>query len=199
KLIENVVSGSASIEAQSAADLVEIGAEGKRKLETALFSLDRAPICTIHAFCLRVLTDLAFDTGAAFGLEVVDARKAFHRAFRNSLREVLAVQGSTRELLDEWMTDGETARQPNRVDSLEGLLRDAHFNRYLQSGERERNQQAIATVAKTFDAGLLRRLCNRNRKAAPLVFNAINELAETVSAAGMTAEQLDRAFGSFKE
>ncbi len=199
-LIETVVvSGSASIEDRPGTELVEISDEGKRKLETALFFFDRAPICTIHAFCRRVLTDLAFDAGAAFGLEVVDAHKAFHRAFRSTLREVLAVQSSTRELLDEWMTDGETARQPNQVDSLEGLLRDAHFNRYLQSGAREQNEQAIGKLTETFDAGLLSKLGNRNRKAAPIVLNAINGLAEAVSAAGMTGKQLNRAFGNFKE
>ena len=50
ELLENVLSGSASVEDRPATDLVEIDDEGKRKLETALFSFDRAPICTIHAF-----------------------------------------------------------------------------------------------------------------------------------------------------
>lgn len=198
QLIENVVSGSTSVADRPGTDRVEISDQTRRTLETALFSFDRAPICTIHAFCLRVLTDLAFDTGAAFGLEVVDAHKAFHRTFRNTLREVLAVQSSTRELLDEWMADGETARQSNKVDSLEGLLRDAHFNRYLESGVREQNQQAIGNLTKTFDAGRLRKLCNRNRKAAANILEAIDVLAEAVGAPGVTGNQLDRAFGDFK-
>ena len=52
---------------------------------------------------------------------------------------------STRMLLDEWMTDGETARHPNLVDSLEDLLREAHFNRYLQSGAARRESARDST------------------------------------------------------
>ncbi len=199
KLMENVLSDFASAEQRPATDRFEVAKEGKRKLETALFSFDRAPICTIHAFCRRVLTDLAFDTGAAFGLEVVDAHKAFHRAFRSTLREVLAVQSSTRKLLDEWMTDGDTARQPNRVESLESLLRDAHFNRYLQSGAVEENLRAVGGLVQIFDPGTLKHLCNRNRKASRNALEAIDRLSEAVGRTDATREQLHTAFSTFND
>src|SRR5580658_3223886 len=141
-LLENVLSGATSNSQLPNTDHVTIDDAGRRKLETALFGFDRAPICTIHAFCRRILTDLAFDTDAPFGLEVIDAHRAFHRAFRATLREVIATGDSTRALLDEWMTGGETAGYSNLVDSLEDLLRNAHFNRYLQTDTGERNRRA---------------------------------------------------------
>lgn len=41
-----------------------------RKLNMALRHFDRAAIYTIHGFCQRVLSDHAFNTGAAFGLDL---------------------------------------------------------------------------------------------------------------------------------
>lgn len=198
-LLERVLSGSAAVEDGSATDLVVIDDECKRKLETALFSFDRAPICTIHAFCRRLLTDLAFDTGTAFRLEVVDARRVFHRAFRSELREVLAVRDSTSALLDEWMADGETARHPNLVDSLEELLRQAHFNRYLESGARERNQRAIDELAAIFDPALLKKVCERkSKRKAESARSAADELASIIRRTRESREQLRVALSTFK-
>ncbi len=179
-LLERALSGGALGEARPGTELIQINEAGKDKLKTALFSFDRAAICTIHAFCRRVLTDLAFDAGATFGLEVVDAHRAFHRAFRSELREVLAVGDLTRGLLDEWMTDGETARHRNLVDSLEGLLRDAHFNRYIQSGASERNRRAIEELAEIFDGTLLKKLCSQKNKTSATAQSAAVELAEII-------------------
>ena len=196
-LLERVWSGSTT-EDRRATDLVEIDDDQRRKLETALFAFDRAPICTIHAFCRRVLTELAFDTGAAFGLEVVDAQRVFHRAFRGELREVLAVRSSTRALLNEWMTNGETARHPDLVDSLEGLLRAAHFNRYLQNGARERNQRAIGELVETFDPALLKKVCARKSKKKSLEAQcAGDELASMIARYRDSREQLCNALNAF--
>jgi len=41
-------------------DISEIGEDGIRRLREALFSFDRAPIQTIHSFCHRTLSELAF-------------------------------------------------------------------------------------------------------------------------------------------
>ena len=41
-----------------------------RRLEAALLEIDRANVFTIHGFCQRVLSDLAFDGGFPFGFEV---------------------------------------------------------------------------------------------------------------------------------
>lgn len=197
-LLEGLLSGSASLDDRPNTDLVAVDDTGKRKLEQALFSFDRAPICTIHAFCRRILTDLAFDTGTAFDLEVVDAHRAFHRAFRSTLREVVTIQESTRTLLDEWMTEGETAGQANLVDSLEDLLRQAHFNRYLQSGARVRNQRAASELAELFDAALLRQGWSRKRKRVSAdALKALEEFASIVHRARGSHQQLREALSEF--
>ncbi len=198
ELFENVLSGASSFEDRRAGDLVTISDDDKRKLQTALFSFDRAPICTIHAFCHRILTDLAFETGAAFGLEVVDAFRVFHRAFRSELREVFAVDNSTRMLLDEWMTDGETARHPNLVDWLEGLLREAHFNRYLQNGAPERNQHAIEDLVQILDVALLKKVCARkSRKKSAAASDAAEELESIIRRSRQSGGNLRAALGAF--
>lgn len=43
------------------------------RLEDALLSFDQAPIFTIHGFCSRVLTELVFETGSRFGMELVSS------------------------------------------------------------------------------------------------------------------------------
>ncbi len=196
-LLENVLSGAPSTEARGGADLIELDDEGRRKLEAALFSFDRAPISTIHAFCRRLLTDLAFDTGTAFGLEVVDANRIFHRAFRSTLREVLAVEESARMLLDEWMIKGETVRHANLVDSLEGLLREAHFNRYLQSGTPERNQQAISGLAEAFDEAALNKLCARKSRRTSDATSAATQLASIIRQGRDAQEPLGNGLRAF--
>ena len=197
-LLERILSGPATPQAHHATDHVAIGEVGKHKLETALFSFDRAPIFTIHAFCRRILTDLAFDAGSAFGLEVVDAHRVFHRAFRSELREVFAVRDSTRLLLDEWMTEGETARYPNLVDSMEGLLREAHFNRYLQSGSRERNQVAVDELAEHFDLALLKKMCARkSKKKSASALDAAEDLAAIIKSGRQSPERLRAALSAF--
>ncbi len=196
-LFESVLSGAAVALEDHGSDLVMLDEAATHKLETALFSFDRAPICTIHAFCRRVLSDLAFDTGAPFGLEVVDAQRAFHRAFRAALREVIATEKSSRALLDEWMADGETAGHPNLVDSLEDLLRQAHFNRYSESEARERNQRSLDELAEVFDANLLKRLCARkNKKTSPDSLASADELASIVRRCN-SRDALLAALGAF--
>ena len=76
-LLENVLSGSSSAIADRSADRLVIDDAARRKLETALFSFDSASIYTIHAFCLRMLTDLAFDTGTSFGLRWLIRTESF--------------------------------------------------------------------------------------------------------------------------
>ena len=44
--------------------------EATRRLEAAILDIDRANVFTIHGFCQRVLSDLAFDGGFPFGFEV---------------------------------------------------------------------------------------------------------------------------------
>ena len=46
-----------------------------RRVQFAVRAMDEAAILTIHGFCLSVLTDYAFESGALFGVELVDERK----------------------------------------------------------------------------------------------------------------------------
>jgi exodeoxyribonuclease V beta subunit len=197
-LLENVLSGAASHSQPPNTDRVTIDEAGRRKLETALFGFDRAPICTIHAFCRRILTDLAFDTDAPFGLELIDAHRAFHRAFRAALREVIATGDSTRVLLDEWMIEGETAGYSNLVDSLEDLLRNAHFSRYLQAEDGERSRRAFDQLAEVFDVAMLKKLCGRsNRRASAEALRAADELASIIRRSRGSSDLLRGALGAF--
>ena len=45
-------------------------AQAARRLQAAMHDIDRANVYTIHAFCQRVLADLAFESGFPFGCEV---------------------------------------------------------------------------------------------------------------------------------
>ena len=104
-----------------------IDAEARRTLERALFSFDKASILTIHAFCRKVLVDLAFDSGQLFEQELVDGRRAFQAAWRVSLREQLSTQAELRRAVEKWLTfnNGDLKR-------LEDLLYRAHCAGYLE-------------------------------------------------------------------
>ena len=52
------------------------GDEDRIALLRATYDLDRAAIFTIHAFCQRVLQDLAFQSGAAYGTELISDQTA---------------------------------------------------------------------------------------------------------------------------
>ncbi|MGA6973565.1 MAG: UvrD-helicase domain-containing protein, partial [Candidatus Binatus sp.] len=46
----------------------------RERLKDALFSFHRSPIHTIHSFCHRMLTELAFDSGMRFGIDLASGR-----------------------------------------------------------------------------------------------------------------------------
>ena len=61
--------------------------EALRRLGAALEDIDRANVLTIHGFCQRVLSDLAFDGGFPFGFEVSgDDAEIVTRSARDSWR-----------------------------------------------------------------------------------------------------------------
>ncbi|MGC1678956.1 MAG: UvrD-helicase domain-containing protein [Candidatus Binataceae bacterium] len=94
-------------------------------LEAALFSFERAPIHTIHSFCQRVLTELAFATGARFGIETADGRALFHEAFRAVLRENKIAGSEYAGPLKNWIADSGKS-----VDDLEKMLFEVNSKRY---------------------------------------------------------------------
>jgi exodeoxyribonuclease V beta subunit len=111
---------------------------GIRKLREALFAFDRAPIQTIHGFCHRILSELAFTTGTRFDVEVTDALSSFHHAFRTELREHIAADEAAAKLLAEWRAKFSS---PGRAaySALEEHLFDAHQKRYLMTDEPARH------------------------------------------------------------
>ena len=54
---------------------IEKPAEVLRRVQFAVRAMDEAAILTIHGFCLSVLTDYAFESGALFGVELVADRR----------------------------------------------------------------------------------------------------------------------------
>lgn len=120
-----------------------------RSIQDALFSFDSAPIFTIHGFCERVLTELAFEAGTPFRRRVVDGRRAFHRAFRAELRERFAVEPALSALLKEYLAREDKSDRDDMVAGMEKLLWEAHFHRYLDCPAAERK-----SVSALVEAGI---------------------------------------------
>ncbi len=116
-------------------------------LEDALFGFDRAPIHTIHAWCKRVLVDMAFDSGQLFELERVDGRVAFRKAWRAALRTELALDPAPKARLTRWLEDGRDEGE------LEQLLYDAHRRQYLDAREPVEDELGplLRRTAREFD------------------------------------------------
>lgn len=156
--------------------LVPLDDEKAHRLEAALFSFERAPIHTIHSFCHRMLTDLAFQSGTRMAVKVVDARTIFHEAFRAELRERFAHDEWMGPLLEEWLDDDRD------TDRLEALLFDAHSRRYLDSGAPARNAAAIRELIDNFDADRLMRELRPGKGKNP--FAGLQTIAEAIRGSG---------------
>jgi exodeoxyribonuclease V beta subunit len=136
----------ATVEAMlSASGLADVE---RQRLKDALFSFHRAPIHTIHSFCHRMLTELAFDSGMRFGIDLASGRLEFHSALRAELRERLKSDVRVQRLIAEWLEE-RTAKD------LEELLWQAQSQRYLRNPGRKLNQQALLDLMNAFDAGAL--------------------------------------------
>ncbi|MEM6955069.1 MAG: UvrD-helicase domain-containing protein [Myxococcota bacterium] len=77
----------------------------RQRLQNAWVDFDRAQIFTIHGFCQRVLSDHAFRSGRPFGHTLIEPRRAFGEAFRETLRVLLAQEGSLRRVLLRTLED----------------------------------------------------------------------------------------------
>jgi exodeoxyribonuclease V beta subunit len=129
--------------ALSGRDLID---DERERLKTALLSFHLSPIHTIHSFCHRMLTELAFDSGVRFGLDLASGRLEFHDALRAELRERLKSDVRVEQLIGEWLSD-----EKRNSEGLEELLWQAHSQRYLRASGRELNQQALSYLMKAFD------------------------------------------------
>jgi exodeoxyribonuclease V beta subunit len=165
------------------------------KLRGALIAFERASIHTIHSFCQRTLTELAFHSGARFGVEMVDRESAFHEAFRAELRENLAGAEPLRRLLAQWLED-----EQRTIDNLEKLLYEAHWRRYLDTDGPARSADACEALVRSFDAKALKNdytaaAITRDARAAALA--AIDDLARLLGKARRSAEDLIDAVANF--
>ncbi|MGA7869577.1 MAG: UvrD-helicase domain-containing protein [Candidatus Binatus sp.] len=122
----------------------------RERLKTALVSFHHSPIHTIHSFCRRMLTDLAFDSGVRFGMDLASGRLEFHEALRAELRERLKSDVRVGRLVGEWLAD-----EKRTSDDLEELLWQAHSQRYLRTAGPKLNRQALSDLANAFDAKAL--------------------------------------------
>ncbi len=123
----------------------------------------RAPIQTIHSFCHRTLSELAFQTGTRFEVEVTDALSSFHQAFRAELREHIAGDQAASNLLAEWLVTHSSPASKAYLQ-LEKLLYDAHQKRYLLSNQSSVNQRAALAIEVRITDELLPRIAARMEK-----------------------------------
>ena len=137
--LESAITGASAI-TESDVGAAAMGEDGIRKLREALFSFDRAPIQTIHGFCHRILSELAFQTGMRFEVDVTDTLSSFHQAFRAELREHMAGDRDAGTLLARWIEE----HRKDPTQTLEDHLRTAHQKRYLASDEFARDSQLSA-------------------------------------------------------
>jgi exodeoxyribonuclease V beta subunit len=187
--IEKTLRGASTAD-EAIGDRVPLDEEKARRLEAALFAFERAPIHTIHSFCHRMLTDLAFPSGTRFAVEVADARAMFHEAFRAELRERFASDEWMRGLLEEWLADDEDA------DSLESLLFSANRRRYIESGAPERNTAAMNDLlAAKVDPELLTRALLEAGLKKPALAN-LAEIEQALKRSGRDPWRLRRELQS---
>jgi exodeoxyribonuclease V beta subunit len=120
RMLERVARGAPPDEAREGEPRT-IDDAGRRRLADALFGFAGAPVFTIHAFCMRVLAELGFDSGMPPALELIDGRREFHRAFCAELRENFAVDEAALAILRAWL-----AQEKNHaIDALEDRLAQA--------------------------------------------------------------------------
>ncbi len=181
--IEAVLSGRSADHAPPS-ERRRLDHDQRERLTAALFSFHRSPIHTIHSFCHRMLTELAFDSGVRFGLDLTNGRLEFHEALRAELRERLKSDVRVERLVGEWLSD-----EKRTSDTLENLLWNAHSQRYLRTVGRELNQNALTDLANLFDAKAL----NDALQSAAITDDARRD---ALAATGELALIINRASGS---
>jgi exodeoxyribonuclease V beta subunit len=147
--IEAILSGH-SANVPRGSQTKRLADEERERLKAALFSFHHSPIHTIHSFCRRMLTALAFDSGVRFAIDLTSGRLKFHEAFRAELRERLKSDVRVERLIGEWLSD-----ERRTSDALEELLWQAHSQRYLRTAGSKRNRQALSGLMNDFDADAL--------------------------------------------
>jgi exodeoxyribonuclease V beta subunit len=192
--IEDAMSGWIADDA-SPSERRRLGEDERERLESARFSFHQSSIHTIHSFCHRMLTELAFDSGMRFGLDLASGRAEFHGALRAELRERLKSDARVDRLIAEWLSD-----ERRTSDTLEELLWHAHSQRYLRTAEHELNQQALSDLMNEFDASALVdafRIAAIRDDARDEALAATRELETIINRAGGSTETLSDSLRDF--
>ena len=116
-----------AVTATNPADFWIFDSDIKGKLERELFSFDLAPIFTIHGFCNRLLSELAFNSGQVFKQSKVDTDTIFDAAWRQAVRYDFADNLEHQERLSRWHRKSTGDRE------LCKLLQSAHTKGYLRN------------------------------------------------------------------
>jgi len=195
--IEKIVAGLADTADPKTHRWRDLDGAALERLRNALFNFDRVSIFTIHSFCQRVLTDFAFQSRARLGLELIDSRLAFHRAFREALREKFAV--APHPLLERWLAEsGDAPSRDSVIGNLEKLLFAAHFNRYLAIGEDVRNRRALDALVCGIDSSALKDEYRRGYTKVPAkTMPAADEIGARVRGARGDTDKLVKALSDF--
>jgi exodeoxyribonuclease V beta subunit len=194
--LERILLGTPDAPVAADMEAVAIDEAGRKRLEEAFRSFDRAPIFTIHGFCHRVLTDFAFQSGTLLELQLTDSRAAFHQAFRAELRDHLAAGQATRVLLERWLNGVEAENSRGKTpDQLEALLFEAYRCHYLDSDDFGARERAALQLLGTYDGEMLERACrNSGLRNAALrnALSAVSNLSDRIAQAdGFDADLLD--------
>ncbi|MEE2787790.1 MAG: UvrD-helicase domain-containing protein [Myxococcota bacterium] len=97
----------------------------RNKLEQQLFSFESAPIQTMHGFCKRVLSEVAFAAHQHLDQTRVDSDQLFDWAWQDRLAHLFLVHDTYRVEIRRWLSTGED------LDGLKALVASAHRVGYL--------------------------------------------------------------------
>lgn len=117
--------GDPAVDPPPAATAWALDPDARERLHDAWLHFERATVATIHGFCQRVLADHAFRSQRPFAQALVEPRRAFRLAFRDTLRELLASPSFERQLAVALLA----AHGPDRVE-------EAAFRWSTESGRR---------------------------------------------------------------
>ena len=147
RALEKILRGEA-VSHEADGNTVELNATQIENLRRALVAFDSAPIHTIHSFCHRVLSELAFGTGSRFGLELIDSRRAFHEAMRATLRDTFAVEDRPRDLLRRWLESDD--RDIKKLESLLYQANEARLDMALATRTTASSEISEALIVSEF-------------------------------------------------